>query len=116
MIAAESDVVRPAARSSRRRVAIAPVELTASSTRTARAIAKPAITIRLIDCPRTSSTSTPAMSEIGIAKAAISAARHWKSSAPRAATSRIAPITAASVRLSIDSSMYVAGRAIDVSI
>ena len=115
MIAVDSDGVRPASRSARSRVAIASVDRTASSTRTASAIANPVITIRLIESPRRSSTSTPAISETGIASAAITAARHWKSSAPRAARSRMAPSTAARVRLSTDSSMYVAGRAIEVS-
>ncbi len=66
--------------------------------------------------PIASSTSAAATSDTGIVTSAISTVRHWNRKAARISDSSTAAMTIASVRLSMASSMKVAGRNTDVSV
>ncbi len=111
-----TDTSAPASRCCRRRRATFSTPTTASSITTASATASPANEIALKLSPIASSTSAAATSDTGIVISAISTVRHWNRKAASNRDSSTAAITIASVRLSIASSMKVAGRKTDVSV
>ena len=87
----------------------------ASSTTTPIATTSPARTMTLIVVSRTSSTSTAASSESGIAMRLMNAVRSSKRKAMMITITSSTPISSALPRLSIDCSMNVAGRKISAS-
>ena len=87
----------------------------ASSTTTPMATTSPASTMTLRVAPAASRTSMAATSESGMAIRLMKAVRHSKRNATMINTTRAMPSRSATVRLSIDCSMNVAGRKIVVS-
>ena len=109
------DCVLPAARAWRNRRTMFSTSMMASSTTTPTATTRPASTITFTVAPATSSTSSAATRDSGMAIRLMNAVRHSNRKATMIkATSRM-PSRIARVRLSIDCSMKVAGRKIVVS-
>ena len=88
----------------------------ASSTTSPIAITNPARTMTLIVVARKSSTTIAAMRDSGMATTLINAVRHSKRKKARITITRRDPTISAQVRLSIASSMKVAGRKMVLSI
>ena len=109
------DCDEPAARAWRRRLTMFSTSMIASSTTTPIATTSPARTMTLIVVSRTSSTSTAASSESGIAMRLMNAVRSSKRKAMMITITSSTPISSALPRLSIDCSMNVAGRKISAS-
>ncbi len=109
------DAVLPPARASRSRRTMFSTSMIASSTTTPMATTNPASTMTLSVTPAPSRTSMAATRDNGMAMRLMKAVRHSNRKATMINTTSPTPTSSATVRLSMDCSMNVAGRKIVVS-